>query len=157
MCPVSLEAFRDPRVLPCGHTLEYFSIKGVKGPVFRCPLCKSIFLHKERLPVNWLVAQFLGLNVCNDQKSIAQEQKDIAMRMRRERGQKYITKNLECVMNEVKKKSVRGECQLTYRISIPWHESPIVRNEVGCLLTETLQEMGFVVNSHKEVNLKIKW
>jgi hypothetical protein len=65
-CPVSLEEFRDPRVLPCGHTIDLFSIPANR--VLRaCPLCRAVLgTTLENCPVNWTVVSFMGLEVVSD-------------------------------------------------------------------------------------------
>jgi hypothetical protein len=60
ICPVSLREYADPRVLPCGHTLDYSSILQLEKD--ECPLCRRLF-NKRDLPRNWSLIKLLDITV----------------------------------------------------------------------------------------------
>lgn len=155
VCPVSLEEFKDPRILPCGHTLEFSSIKGIVIP--KCPLCKRVFSKKESFPVNWVVAQHLGLNISPPSKTIAEEHHAMALSIRSERAETYINNNLEKILDGIKKKSMQGECNLQFRLSMPWYESTVIKKEAKRLMLDKLTRMGFIARPCKGPCIDIGW
>ena len=61
-CPVSLNTYLNPRVLPCGHTIDLNCM--IKYNKKICPLCSNKFSQSIlSLPVNWVVVNLLDLKI----------------------------------------------------------------------------------------------
>lgn len=67
-CPISLKRFKNPRVLPCGHTFDLQSLQKAGNVISSCPLCRTeVNIYDPRyLPVNWILISILGLSVPTD-------------------------------------------------------------------------------------------
>jgi hypothetical protein len=58
-CPVTLESFRHPKVLPCGHTIDNDVIRQLKKR--QCPICRRPFFANP--PTNWILVDLLNLRI----------------------------------------------------------------------------------------------
>ena len=52
-CPVCFDEYKDPKLLPCNHTLclnclEKLTQKGMKGIHLKCPICNTVHEVPER-------------------------------------------------------------------------------------------------------------
>lgn len=59
-CPVSLEPWRHPKVLPCGHTIDATSLEGLGRKL--CPVCREPFLS-HNTPTNYALVDLLELEI----------------------------------------------------------------------------------------------
>ena len=59
-CPVCLDLFDDPRLLPCSHTFCWKCLRSTRNSslVVTCPLCRS-FSIGQVLPVNRIVSSLV--------------------------------------------------------------------------------------------------
>ena len=73
-CPICIEVFTDPRLLPCVHTYCLKCIKAWRdeqsGDILACPVCRKEFTlpssGAEGLPKNFYVANFLQMKELSD-------------------------------------------------------------------------------------------
>lgn len=130
-CPISLEEFRDPRVLPCGHTIDLLSVPSGRR-VRCCPLCRAPLAGTlEACPINWVVVACLGL--------------DVASRTLEARYDEQVRTIVEKIRRRVSRQGVyRYHTSELLRI-VP----PDDRNAVQGRVTAALQELGLVVMENK--------
>jgi len=131
-CPISLEEFRDPRVLPCGHTVDLLSVPPSRS-VRACPLCRAPLATTtlEGCPINWVVVSCLGL--------------DVASRAIETRYNEQIGRLVEKIRRRMENRTV-----------VRYHTSDFLRGvreedrqPVQGRITAALQELGFVVMETK--------
>lgn len=162
-CPVSLQPFKNPKVLPCGHTLDSASIKCLLKKV--CPLCQSAFSSLSVLPTNWIVVQHLNLVVPQSSEPgkdcFVAEQKALAMKQRRGRVEAIFEKNMHRVMDRIARRSLQGMGQLAYGMVFPWccFTPVIIKHEATRIVIQKLREMGFLARSSgtQTHNIWIEW
>lgn len=63
-CPITLETFKIPFILDCGHTFEKDAIEKALNLKQQCPLCKKE--NVSAIGVNWQIVKALGLEVKMD-------------------------------------------------------------------------------------------
>jgi hypothetical protein len=67
--PITLEIFKYPKILDCGHTFDHDTLKSIinRNIIFKCPLCNKIISERniEKIPTNWLVCNLLNININN--------------------------------------------------------------------------------------------
>lgn len=58
-CPVTLQPFQHPKVLPCGHTIDNHVIQQMHKR--QCPICRRPFFTDP--PTNWVLVDLLHLKI----------------------------------------------------------------------------------------------
>lgn len=66
ICPITLEEFKHPLVLDCGHTIDKSAFDSIQQQD-KCPVCMQPNLSKNR--INWSIVTALGLNIHVDKTS----------------------------------------------------------------------------------------
>lgn len=112
VCPVSLLSFTDPKVLPCGHTLDRESL--IKLFVRECPICKSKFLNKsiEHFPTNWAITNLMNLSIKQPLNNILTRAKASEMSINFLRP--ILENEFEKLLNDISVLASNGICKYTF-------------------------------------------
>jgi len=150
ICPVSQEKFKEPRVLPCGHTLDDSTIKQLKRK--HCPICDDDFSYCSRLlPINWVVVSALQLNITTtklNKTMTAQEAKKIALIF----TDNSVATELEIIYEKIRNEAKSGEFEITHSIN----NNEKNRNLIVDRVSKKLSTLGFSVSEH-QASLCIRW
>lgn len=113
ICPVTLDKFKNPQVLPCGHTFDKEVIKKLKRNI--CPLCKKAFMSRECVP-NWILIKHLNLDInenkSNNIKSFNANDAKNEMNII-ETGEK-VDKIIDKIIKKIRKRSILGKSYCIY-------------------------------------------
>jgi hypothetical protein len=136
-CPVTLHKFIDPRVLPCGHTVDRKALDQLTSS--ECPLCRTSYKTFRPLPVNWAVAEYLGLNIPPSPKPTTPF--EIARENRRRNVEIYVTRNMPFILDRISSRSLNGfsDCKVYLcDLHIPYDRTRVLNS-----IMSELGEMGF--------------
>lgn len=156
-CPVTHEIFKNPRVLPCGHTCDLESLTGLT----KCPLCSSKI--GSAIPsVNWLVANMLGLSI-----PVISERfnKKVASKQARDVMEPIYHKEIERIKVSIDDASRQGAQSLQYLPSRRfWKYKHCIRKQINSVVITSMENLGFSVYSlsnyswcNDEKYVKISW
>jgi len=97
ICSISLEEFKIPIVLSCGHTFEKEYIEKIM--VHKCPLCRKSYYIVGK---NWAIIDYMGLDKMDDD-----DKSDI------KKATHYISK----ITKKILKRSLCGYSYIIYKPS----------------------------------------
>ncbi len=149
-CPVTREPWRDPRVLPCGHSIEGTTIRKLQH--YKCPLCRRHF-DPSAVPVNYALAELLHLEPVNKPLYALDRVEFTRFRANRdELGEQ----ELSLVLTRMERHSEKGHTK--YQLEDWSWRRPFYCRPKGIkdFLAERLRSKGFHV-AHVPQGLLISW
>ncbi len=152
-CPVSKERFVDPRVLPCGHTIDYASLKDLPSRhlgALHCPLCQKAFGQGRKLPPNWTLMSVMGLDVpLREKEKIASMTTMESVRMTSEAIiDAAVEKELIVLRKKIRKEAAKGNGSYSYRVYGQFSAYPEgMHNLLDDRIRARLRQEGFTVRT----------
>lgn len=142
-CPVSLEPFKHPRVMECGHTIDCESLNRLASD--ECPVCRAPF--ERPVPTNWCVVEMMGIDVKERMVSDHVKLTRTIEKMRkihRQKVEKLVTATIPHVMNKMAKVSASTGKRNMYLYSSFIKNAPgrHIRNEAFERLVGRLRGLG---------------
>lgn len=100
-CSICLDLFRNPAMIPCGHSFCTDCIAGVwdrdrDRDVCRCPQCKHTFNHRPAL-IAWLHVKELSEKLMKMRRTQAEDDEDVSCDSCTSRTSKAVRSCLTCL------------------------------------------------------------
>lgn len=156
-CPVTLQPFEHPKVLPCGHTIDYKVIP--KMYKRQCPLCRRPFFNEP--PTNWVLVDFLHLKIDSKVTSYSvlprfyRQQHAMAMNERTQTTmERLIQSNQYIVLKKIAYCANKGMFETTFNIT-EIRAYRIHYDQKECIflsIADRLETLGYSVEHKPDVN-----
>lgn len=114
LCPITYQVFKNPRVLPCGHTFDKEALTKLKKS--KCPMCRESFILNQCAP-NWIIIKYLNLDI-NENKSNESVQftaQDAINEMNIIEKSDKIDKIINKILKAVRKTAILGKSHYVYK------------------------------------------
>ncbi|XP_039539365.1 uncharacterized protein LOC120487190 isoform X1 [Pimephales promelas] len=98
-CSICLDLFRNPAIIPCGHSFCSDCIAGVwdrDRDVCRCPQCKHTF-NRRPVPIDWLHVNELSEKLMKMRSKQAEDDEDVSCDSCTSRTSKAVRSCLTCL------------------------------------------------------------
>jgi hypothetical protein len=132
-CPVTLEPFTCPVVLPCGHSIERGVYQEMKEKI--CPVCRNAIRGFYRPPINWNMAELMNIDIPKQSpkaRTVAEDCANTANNVLYIRTEKHIDKILREIMRICK----NGRKSYTYYFNPREYDQYQI-------ITDRLMNLGF--------------
>jgi len=143
-CSVTLEVYRDPRVLPCGHSIEWRvaleMLRRHTNP--KCPVCLEKWCTEP--PPNWALRDVLNITDEPDKQhaNLAKEMGNTSAAV----VSRMVQTTLSHVMKQIRKKSAQGYTSHSicmYDMIFPFFTPFDVREKIMKSMVTLLKKNGF--------------
>lgn len=145
-CPITLDSFREPRVLDCGHTIDRAALDLLRER--RCPVCRCRFFADPA--VNWALVSVLGLKIEESSHLSLHRRRKALARSVKDATTKTVdglaAENRARVLEKIMRVSHRGGFSTYFSLSelhVPRGTPLLCRENVMMTLENQLHRMGF--------------
>ncbi|KAI6234188.1 Protein phosphatase 1 regulatory subunit [Aphelenchoides fujianensis] len=105
-CPICMDEFDDPRVLPCGHSLCNGCLETLRRGASLCPVCRGSFASTHSFPPNYAVSNHRCSAPSHGQDAILAEME--AMNARLEQAEDEVLTLQQLVRSQADELEMKG-------------------------------------------------